>query len=476
MLLFGYDQGVMSGLITSTNFKQEIFHDMSPSASLSGLVVGIYEIGAFLGAISVMVYGQMLGRKWTTAIGQIITIVGSALQASSYSVAQIIVGRIVTGFGLGIITATVPVWSAEIAHSSWRGKAGSSLTICAVLGLVLSYWTDYGVSSYNSSFSFRFPLAFQIPLCLLQLITIPFLPESPRWLVAQGHESRAETTILAICGVESFDSSSEATDMLANIKVAIEMEDSGRSAWRDMFTGGSMQYRRRILLAFGVQAMQQLSGINVIAYYSTVVFKQSVKMSDHLALLMGGFVSLAFLLGTCISIPIIDRVGRRPLLLFGMAGTCVGMAITAIGTSMETFSAGAAATFGIFFFNFTFGVGLQSPPWLYGVEITPLKLRQFAGAISAASGWIWNYAVVQVTQPGIDNIGYKYFILWAVLNFTWFWVIFVFYPETANKTLEELDYIFMLPEDRAMTTIAATLVRDEKLADLSGHCSHVETV
>ncbi|RFU25014.1 hypothetical protein B7463_g11324, partial [Scytalidium lignicola] len=454
MLLFGYDQGVMSGLITSDSFKQEIFGTLNPSTSISGLVVAIYEIGAFVGAVSKRVpvaddqnTGQLLGRRWTTAIGQVIIIIGAALQASSHGLGQMITARVITGVGMGQVTATVPVWNAEIARASYRGKAGACLSLCAVTGLVISYWVDYAASFYSSDFSYRFPLSLQILFCLLQLSTIPFLPESPRWLMAKNRDAKATDIILAISDAESLESSAEAAAMVADIKFALENESDGLSAWKEMFTMGPLQYFRRILLAFGIQAMQQLTGINVIAYYSTVIFKQSVHMSDHLALLMGGFVSLAFFAGTVISIPIIDSFGRRPLIMYGLACTCIGMTITAIGTSKDTFSYGVAATFGVFFFNFNFGIGFQATAWLYGVEVTPLKLRHFSGAIAAASGWIWNYAVVQVTQPGIQSIGYKYFIVWAVLNFTWFWVIFFFYPETARKTLEELDFIFMDPDD-----------------------------
>jgi hypothetical protein len=170
-------------------------------------------------------------------------------------------------------------------------------------------------------------------------------------------------------------------------------------------------------------------------------------------------------------------------MLCGYACACIGMMITAIGTSKTTFSYGAAATFGIFFFNFTLylgphprtktkdvltlrnsGIGLQIPPWLYGVEITPLKLRYIAGAVTAASGkshlgspytdrqlicgftgWIWNYVVVQVTQPGIEGIGYKFFIIFAALNFCWFWVVYC-------KSEAELFWVKLLCADHAQSS------------------------
>lgn len=122
--------------------------------------------------------------------------------------------------------------------------------------------TDYGASFYKSQFSFRFPLALQLLFCVLQTITIPFLPESPRWLLARNRESEAIAVILAVCDADSIESSEEATALLADIKLAVETEDDGKSAWSEMFTMGPLQYGRRILLAFGAQAMQQLTGIS----------------------------------------------------------------------------------------------------------------------------------------------------------------------------------------------------------------------
>ncbi|RFU35503.1 hypothetical protein B7463_g792, partial [Scytalidium lignicola] len=418
MILYGYDQGVMSGLITADSFKREIFGTLTPKSSISGLVVAIYEIGAFVGSIMVMIYGQYFGRRKTIAVGQVCIIIGALIQCTSYGLAQMIVGRIVTGFGMGHITATCPVWGAEISRASYRGRCGVALLLCAVFGVIVAYWVDYGCSFYATQFSFRFPLAFQIFFSASQLLTMLFLPESPRWLFYKNREEEGKEVIRRITCTESVETSAEAQSLIAEIKEAIATEADGKSAWSNIFTWGELQYFRRILLAFGTQAMQQLTGINIIVYYSVVVFKQSVGMSDHLALLMGGFLSITFFAGTAVSTVLIDRVGRRPLMMTGLAGACIGMIITAASVSFNTHKAGIAATFGVFWFQFIYGVGVQSAPWIYAVEITPLKLRHISGAVASASGWIWTYCVVQVTQP-------------------------VFYPETKGKTLEELDYIFM---------------------------------
>jgi MFS family permease len=182
-----------------------------------------------------------------------------------------------------------------------------------VLGLVTAYWTDYGTSGYESSFRYRFPLSLQILFCVIQLATIPFLPESPRWLVVSNRLDQAKEVIAAIHNTEDFASSTEAVQFLVSIEQAVLIENDRRPAYKDMFTMGPLQNFRRILLAFGLQAMQQLSGINVIAYYSTVVFEQSVKTSPHLALVLGGLTAIAFLCGTIIAVLVVDKLGRRPV-------------------------------------------------------------------------------------------------------------------------------------------------------------------
>ena len=121
---------------------------------------------------------------------------------------------------------------------------------------------DYGASSYNSDFSFRFPLAFQIVFCVIQLVTVPFLPESPRWLLARGRETQAEAVILAICDAESLETNTEAAALYTEIQQALQLENDLKSAWADMFSMGPLQYFRRVMLSFGTQAMQQLTGIS----------------------------------------------------------------------------------------------------------------------------------------------------------------------------------------------------------------------
>ncbi|KAF2158390.1 hypothetical protein M409DRAFT_38271 [Zasmidium cellare ATCC 36951] len=426
ILLYGYDQGVMSGLISLPQFNEEMLGSPNSSAGIKGLVVAIYGIGAFVGAISAMLYaGRKFGRRITVTVGQAFAMVGAALQASSFSLPQTIVARIITGIGkVGQITATVPVWMAEIAPPSRRGLAGGIMMICGPLGLLIAYWIDYGVSSYASGFSFRFPLAFQAVFCVGQFLTMPFLPESPRWLVAKGRVEAASTVIASIHGVNHIRESDDAQLMFNDIQQAVTIEHDGKPAWKELVTSGPLRYRRRVVLAFATQAMQQLAGINVFAYYSTVIFEQSLGKSSHDALIMGGFTALVFFLGGCVGSSLADRLGRRVMLMSGFAGASIGMALGAIGTSETSYSFGVVATFGIFFFQFIFGAGLLIPPWVYGVEIMPLKLRALGGSISAASGWIWNFAVVQVTPAGLESLGYGYFIMWAAFNFCFIWVIF----------------------------------------------------
>lgn len=123
---------------------------------------------------------------------------------------------------------------------------------------MISYWTDYGTSTYQSSFRYRFPLSLQIVFCVIQLATVPWLPESPRWLVASNRHAQAKEVIAAICGTDDFATSHEAVQMMANIEQAVLIENDKKPAYKDMFSMGPLQYFRRIMLAFGLQAMQQV--------------------------------------------------------------------------------------------------------------------------------------------------------------------------------------------------------------------------
>ncbi|KAE8311689.1 hypothetical protein BDV41DRAFT_565623 [Aspergillus transmontanensis] len=450
-LLFGYDQGVMSGLLSGDAFVQT-FPEINTntgangSATLQGTVVAIYEIGCFLGALMALFWGEKVGRRMCIMAGCVILSIGAALQCSAFSIPHMIVGRIVAGIGNGLNTSTIPVWHSELSKPESRGK-GLAIELCInIFGVMTAYWVDYGMSYVKNDAQFRFPIALQILFAILTFIGIIGLPESPRWLIAHGRESEARRIIWSLQPNAHSITEDDAivNQDVAEITQAIREEQAAteESSFMMVFKNGPQKFLHRTLLGMGGQMMQQLSGVNLITYYNTVIFEKSVGMSHNLALLLAGFNGVAYFVSTLVPIWTIDRLGRRKLMLFAVIGQCACMAILA-GTVWDGgHAAGLVATVMLFLFNFFFGVGLLAIPWLLPAEYSPLATRTRSAALATATNWLFTFLVVEITPVSIDNVGYRTYIYFAVFNFCFIPLIYFFYPETRNLTLEQIDHLF----------------------------------
>ena len=177
MTLFGYDQGVFGGVIVTKDFLDTL--GINHNTSLQGTITAIYDIGCFFGAIAAYFIGDWLGRKKTVLLGTTIMSIGALLQITTYSVAQIIVGRVIAGIGNGINTATAPPWQAETSKASWRGKLIVVELILNIAGFSLSNWVTFGFSFVPGAVAWRIPLALQFIFIVVLYATVPWLPESP---------------------------------------------------------------------------------------------------------------------------------------------------------------------------------------------------------------------------------------------------------------------------------------------------------
>ncbi|KXS97755.1 hypothetical protein AC578_3201 [Pseudocercospora eumusae] len=450
-LLFGYDQGVMSGLLTGTAFTKQ-FPEIDTtdtgngSSSLQGTVVAIYEIGCFFGSIFCLFAGERLGRRKCIWLGCVVLSIGAALQASAYGISQMIVGRIVAGLGNGINTSTIPVWHSELMKAEKRGKGLSIELAINIFGVMTAYWVDYGMSFVDNEAQFRFPLALQILFAVVTFTGLLFLPESPRWLIAHDRFDEARD-VLSRIRLKSDAEDSVSAD-LAQIHHAIEEERAAAAgnSFRALIKDGGQRFRYRTLLGIGGQFMQQISGINLITYYAPVIFQQSVGLSHSLSLLLAGFNGVAYFFSSLPSIWILDRLGRRKLMLFGCIGQACCMAILAGTVYANDTAPGIVATVMLFLFNFFFSIGLLTIPWLLPAEYAPLAIRTKAASLASASNWIFTFLVVEITPVSISSIGYKTYIYFAIFNACFLPLIYFFYPETRNLSLEQIDRLFTGPK------------------------------
>ncbi|KAK9321833.1 sugar transporter [Lipomyces orientalis] len=446
MTLFGYDQGVFSGVVVTQNFLE--LHDLvGPSKTkVLSTVAAIYDVGCFIGAIMAFSLGERFGRKKAIMWGTTIMAVGALLQASSFSLPQMFVGRTILGVGNGINTATAPIWQTETASAKWRGKLVILEMMMNIAGFWLVNWINYGLSFQGGAIAWRFPLAFQFIFIFILWSTVPWLPESPRWLMAHGGVAEA---LEALSALEAKPMDDPHIIILHNeIEFSIQYEMENVISWKDILFRKKHPHDtkalRRLLLGAGTQFMQQFEGINIMSYYLPTVLITYVGLSNERARLITGINATVYLVVSCISIPLVERIGRRWLMLISTFGQGLSFAIiTVLLRFAQTGPGGskvATASIAFFFlFYISFGVGMLGVPWLYPTEISSLSMRTKGAAVATMTNWITNFVIVEITPIGIQNLGWKFWIVWTVCNFAFLPVIYFLYPETSNRTLEDMD-------------------------------------
>ncbi|KAF9230631.1 general substrate transporter [Melanogaster broomeanus] len=406
-------------------------------------------------------------------------IIGAILQATSYSYAQLVVARIITGMGNGLNTSTVPTYHAECSPAAKRGSLimieGSLITF----GIMLSYWAS------GSSAQWRVPIALQIVIALVMVCGINFLPESPRWLVKHGRNAEAVAVISALEDKPSNDPEVQRTFYAIREAVQIEELVSPRSQdihdtkqksrpLRELFTNGRSQNFRRASLGVINQCFQQITGINLIVYYATILF-QRLGLSDVTSRIIAAANGTEFFLASLIAIFLIDRVGRRKLMLFGAVGQCLTMALLAVLGSINGSGAQVVSAVLLFVFNSFFAVATSSS--LQPAEVVGLRIRAPANALSTASNWTFNFMVVMVTGPSFSTISWRTYIgqlpssyvpthglihppVFAALNAFIVPIVYFFFPETAGH----MDIIFALAYNEGISPVEVSLRKDIPLA------------
>ncbi|RHZ70703.1 hypothetical protein CDV55_103215 [Aspergillus turcosus] len=444
-LLFGYDLGFMGGLSTSNEFLDVFGH---PNSALLGFLVSAYEVGAMFGAAFQFMLGDRLGRRHNNMWGAGVVMIGAILQASSFTRAQFIVGRLVGGFGLGTMTTVIPVWLAECSFPRSRGRMMAMQLSNLIVGLILANWLDYGMEQYPSTVSWRFPCAFQIIFCLITMAAMPFLPESPRYLITKGRMEEAAYAMAALR--DGYPDSPHVANELKEIQYAIKVEQDEAGSWSDIFKDNGVSGFQRVFVAFMANFFQQLSGVNVMSSLGPYVFERSVGLNQREALLVSGGLQVWYFLSSLLPWFLVDRCGRRTLFMVGSSGMFLCWLLSAI---FEGIGGGGSGSFGrsnlgygtavmLYLFQTFFTIGWQSNMWIYPSEMLPLRLRLRGASLAVVSQWLWTFLVVEITPTMITNIGYKSYIVFAVINFLTVPYVYFFFPETSGMPLEAMDLLF----------------------------------
>ncbi|KAF7304179.1 MFS domain-containing protein [Mycena indigotica] len=454
-IIFGYDLGVIAGVTPAPDF-QRIMGSRWENTNLQGLVVSIFVLGCFFGMIPVAYVADRFGRRHTIQLGALVYMLGGALQTGAHNMDMMLAGRFFAGFGVGIMSDLAPLYQAEIAHPSIRGRLTTLQQFMLGIGAFVASWVTYGCSARLKGL----PAEWRIPLGVQACIIIPaiplfsfilLLPESPRWLAENGRSAEAQATLARL------HANNDLTDpfVLAQMKDIdadiARSKDIGAATWGELFTERSNF--RRVALGYILQFSVQMTGVSAIQYYSTTIFK-TMGFSSTRILLFQSINSVIALLGEAACVIWIDATGRRKPMIVGNIASGLSFVVGSIlmarwpGTVNNTWV-----------FNFFFSACIGPLSWAYPAEIYSTRTRAKATAITSSGSWISNFFIAQVTSPAFNTIGWKYYLVFAICGHTKYVIdlggfvqlmaihpsalfIWAFYPETTGRRLEEMDALF----------------------------------
>lgn len=468
-IFFGYDSGYISGVMGMNYFIHEFTGKAYGSDNFAldswqkSLITSILSAGTFFGALMAGDFADWKGRRPTIIGSCLLFMVGVVLQIASTTVALLAVGRIIAGFGVGGVSATIILYMSEIAPKKVRGTIVAGYQFCVTIGLLLASCVDYGTKNRTDSGSYRIPIALQLIWAIILTVGLFFLPESPRYYVKKGKVDLA-AKVLSILRQQPADSAyvqEELAEIIENHEreSALIPTQTYFQSWASCFSGSLRDQSsnvRRTILGTSLQMMQQWTGINFIFYFGTTFFQELGTIKNEF--LISIITTLVNVCSTPLSFYTVEKMGRRILLIYGAAGMLVCEFIVAIagtvdGGNHKTVSAMIAfICIYIFFFASTWGPGA----WIVIGEIFPIPIRSRGVGLSTASNWLWNCIIAVITpyMVGEDkgNLGAKVFFIWGSLCTCCLVYAIFLVPETKGLTLEEVD--IMLAETTPLTSSA----------------------
>ena len=422
-LLFGYDTGVISGA--------QLFYatDFSLSKDAIEVMVAAGLAGAAAGALLGGRLADLFGRRTLLIFTALIFATGAVVCAVATSAAILFAGRIIVGLGIGLSSGTVPVYISEVSPADARGWTVSLFQLAITVGILLAYLVDYAFADMRG-WRWMFGLAV-VPATIFALGMF-FLPESPRWLVRRGRLETARTILSRIRDTSDVDSE------LGEIERSSQQAQE-HGNWRDLL---SPALRPALIVGIGLAVFQQVTGINTVIYYAPIIIQSAGIPSASGAILTTAGIGVVNVLMTIVSMWLIDRVGRRPLLLTGITGMTVTLGV--LGWAFHSASAGGAlawlAVISIMVYVASFAISLGPIFWLLIAEIYPLKVRSSTEGLAATFNWGSNLVVSLTFLTLLRDIGApRTFWLYALFAVGAWLFSYYLVPETKGRTLEQIE-------------------------------------
>lgn len=426
-LLFGYDTGVISGAIL---FIRDAF---SLSSTAQEIVVSAVLIGAVIGASISGILADKYGRRIMIIVASIIFGVGAIFTALTPEVYSLIAGRIVVGIAIGMASFIAPLYIAEVAPYNIRGALVSLNQLAITVGIVVSYLVDF---AFAPSGGWRWMLGLAVVPSIILGVGMYFMPYSPRWLLSKGFSDRAKAVLEKIRGTTLVG------DEIAEIKASLAAERE--SKWSDLLDPA---IRRALIIGIGLAIFQQLTGINTVIYYAPTILLFAGLQSAAVSILATAGIGVINVLLTIVAILLIDRIGRRPLLIGGLVGMVISLILLGLSFALPGLSSslGILAIISLMLYVGSFAIGLGPVFWLMISEIYPLKIRGRAMSTATVVNWGMNLVVAITFLSLIQLLGTPgTFWLYGIISIIA--IIFVYFrvPETKGRSLEEIEKMCFL--------------------------------
>ncbi|KAF2012811.1 glucose transporter-like protein [Aaosphaeria arxii CBS 175.79] len=444
-VLFGYDTGTISGILAMDYwlklFSKNAEHTITSAED--SLIVSILSAGTFFGALFAAPFGDLLGRRWgLIASTGLVFNLGVILQTASTSQPMFIAGRFFAGLGVGLVSALIPMYQSETAPKWIRGTIVGAYQLAITIGLFLAAIVNNATKGRNDSGSYRIPIAVQFLWSLILVIGLLFLPETPRYLIKVDKYDEAAKALgkLRQLPVDHPAVVEELNEVQANHAYEMSL---GKATYLDCFKG---TMGKRLLTGCLLQALQQLTGVNFIFYYGTQYFRNAGFQNPFIIQVVTNSVNVVT---TLPGLWLVEKMGRRNLLLMGAIGMSVCQYIVAItGTVAGTtdLAAQRAAIAFVCIYIFFFASSWGPVAWVVTGELFPLKTRAKCLSMTTASNWLLNWAIAYSTPYIVNedhaNLGSKVFFIWGSFCFVCIAFVYFMIYETKGLTLEQVDELY----------------------------------
>ncbi|KAF2643703.1 general substrate transporter [Massarina eburnea CBS 473.64] len=446
-LAWGYNIGIMATIYIHPGFIKSLHR---PSKEMTGLITSIYYVGTWLSYLFLShPLADRFGRRIAAATGVITTAVGASIQCAAKGrggVAQMIVGRIICGFGLAIVSTSVPLYQSEISPAKHRGRYVVINHVGLVAGLAVAFWVGYGLSHWETPrgnyYGWRLSMALQFVPEAIFLIGVFLCPETPRWLVEHDRLEAAKRNLAWLRRLHPDDEIvlSELREIEHDVT---QRQIATKQSWTVLFSNRPLF--NRLWRASLLQFMAQMCGNTSMKYYLPSIF-MSLGIERKLTLMIGGVESTLKIGCTIIDSWLVDRFGRRLTLVV----SCLVMSLALLLNGALPIAypnninhvADYVCIFFIFIYTFGYSVGFGPAAWVYGSEIFPTNFRARGLNIAASASSIGSVISSQTWPIGMNTIGSKTHFIFMSTNLVSAIIIWFLYPETSGRTLEDMEALF----------------------------------